>query len=69
MEREAILESLPYSLARSNLLDLNYYEEQQILSAAIMVLSSFSKKKGDLELGFQSPIEIKSEVGVVPSTS
>lgn len=40
---------LPYSLAKYGQLDLEYYEEQQILPAAIRVLSLFGKKEDDLK--------------------
>ena len=40
---------LPYSLAKYDQLDLEYYEEQQILAAAIRVLSLFGKKEDDLK--------------------
>jgi DNA polymerase elongation subunit (family B) len=40
---------LPYSLAKYGQLDLEYYEEQQILPAAIRVLSLFGKKDDDLK--------------------
>jgi len=53
---------LPYSLAKYDQLDLEYYEEQQILPAAIRVLSLFGKKDDDLKPRYSSGLS--KEIGL-----